>query len=65
MKAIVYDAPRRFTNREIETPRALGYLESGKVKVDGLVSHEIPLQDYDKALELAWARQEIKIAIIP
>jgi threonine dehydrogenase-like Zn-dependent dehydrogenase len=65
MKAIVYDAPRRFTNREIETPRALGYLESGKVKVDGLVSHEIPLQDYDKALELAWTRQEIKIAIIP
>jgi threonine dehydrogenase-like Zn-dependent dehydrogenase len=65
MKAIVYDAPRRFTNRKIETPRALGYLESGKVKVDGLVTHEIPLQDYDKALELAWARQEIKIAIIP
>jgi D-arabinitol dehydrogenase (NADP+) len=46
-------------------PRALDYLESGKVKVDELVTHEIPLQDYDKALDLAWARQGIKIAIIP
>jgi D-arabinitol dehydrogenase (NADP+) len=46
-------------------PRALDYLESGKVKVDELVTHEIPLQDYQKALELAWARQGIKIAIIP
>ena len=46
-------------------PRALDYLESGKVKVDELVTHEIPLHDYQKALELAWARQGIKIAIIP
>jgi D-arabinitol dehydrogenase (NADP+) len=46
-------------------PRALDYLESGKIKVDELVTHEIPLQDYQKALELAWARQGIKIAIIP
>jgi hypothetical protein len=29
------------------------------------VTHEIPLQDYQKALDLSWARQGIKIAIIP
>ena len=46
-------------------PRALDYLESGKIKVDELVTHEVPLQDYGKALDLAWARQGIKIAIIP
>ena len=46
-------------------PRALEYLENGKVKVDELVTHEIPLAEYSKALELAWARTGIKIAIIP
>ena len=46
-------------------PRALDYLESGKVKVDELVTHEIPLAEYGKALDLAWARQGIKIAIVP
>jgi hypothetical protein len=33
--------------------------------VDELVTHEIPLAEYSKALELAWARQGIKIAIVP
>jgi D-arabinitol dehydrogenase (NADP+) len=46
-------------------PRALEYLEGGKIKVDELVTHEIPLAEYGKALELAWARKGIKIAIIP
>ena len=46
-------------------PRALDYLESGKIKVDELVTHEIPLAEYGKALDLAWARQGIKIAIVP
>jgi D-arabinitol dehydrogenase (NADP+) len=46
-------------------PRALAYLESKKVKVDEIVTHEVPLEDYQKALELSWARQGIKIAIIP
>jgi len=100
MKAIVYDAPRKFQCRDIigveingafaeyiklradlvfpieklsirESvvidcfPRALDYLESGKLKVDEIVTHEIPLQDYEKALDLAFARKGIKIAIIP
>jgi D-arabinitol dehydrogenase (NADP+) len=46
-------------------PRALEYLESGKIKVDELVTHELPLAEYSKALELAWAREGIKIAIVP
>ena len=46
-------------------PRALDYLESGKVKVNELVTHEFPLKDYQKALELAWSRQGIKTVIVP
>jgi D-arabinitol dehydrogenase (NADP+) len=46
-------------------PRALDYLESGRVKVDELVTHEFPLKEYQKALELAWSRQGIKTIIIP
>jgi len=46
-------------------PRALAYLQSGKIKVDQLVTHEFPLKDYQKALELAWSRQGIKTVIIP
>jgi hypothetical protein len=33
--------------------------------VDEIVTHEIPLRDYQKALDLAFAREGIKIAIIP
>lgn len=46
-------------------PRALEYLESGKVKVDELVTHEVALKDYQKALDLAWARQGIKTVVTP
>lgn len=45
--------------------RSLAYLESGKIKVGEIVTHEIPLADYGKALELAWTRQGIKMALIP
>jgi D-arabinitol dehydrogenase (NADP+) len=45
--------------------RALAYLENGKIKVDEIVTHEIPLCDYQHALDLAWARQGIKTAMIP
>jgi D-arabinitol dehydrogenase (NADP+) len=45
--------------------RALAYLENGKLKVNEIVTHEIPLRDYQRALELAWTRQGIKTAIIP
>jgi len=46
-------------------PRALDYLESGKIKVNEIVTHEIPLKDYQTALNLPFAREGIKIAIIP
>jgi ROK family len=35
------------------------------LEVDELVTHEFPLKDYQKALELAWSRQGIKTIIIP
>lgn len=45
--------------------RALLYLESGKVKVDGVVTQEFALQDYGLALEALRSRQGIKSAVVP
>jgi hypothetical protein len=33
--------------------------------VDELVTHEVPLKDYQKALELARARQGINTIVVP
>jgi D-arabinitol dehydrogenase (NADP+) len=44
---------------------ALSYLEGGRIKVNEIVTHEIPLRDFGRALELAWARQGIKTALVP
>jgi D-arabinitol dehydrogenase (NADP+) len=46
-------------------PRALAYLESGKIKVNEIVTDEFALEDWPKVLEHAWARKGIKIAVIP
>jgi D-arabinitol dehydrogenase (NADP+) len=46
-------------------PRALAYLESGKIKVNEIVTDEYALEDWPKVLEQAWARKGIKIAVIP
>jgi D-arabinitol dehydrogenase (NADP+) len=46
-------------------PRALAYLETGKLKVNEIVSDEFELKDWGKVLEHAWARKGIKIALIP
>jgi D-arabinitol dehydrogenase (NADP+) len=46
-------------------PRALAYLESGKIKVNEIVTDEFALEDWAKVLEHAWARKGIKIAVIP
>ena len=46
-------------------PRALAYLESGKIKVDEIVTDEFALEDWPKVLEHAWSRKGIKIAVIP
>jgi D-arabinitol dehydrogenase (NADP+) len=45
--------------------RALAYLEGRRIKVDEIVSDEIPLSDYQRALELAWARKGVKTMIVP
>jgi D-arabinitol dehydrogenase (NADP+) len=51
---------------EIDTfPRAIAYLESGRIKVDEIVTEEVPLADFSRALEIAWARQGIKTALVP
>jgi D-arabinitol dehydrogenase (NADP+) len=46
-------------------PRALAYLESGRVKVNEIVTEELPLAEYQQALDLAWARKGIKTALVP
>ena len=46
-------------------PRALAYLESGKIKVNEIVTDEFALEDWPKILEHAWSRKGIKIAVIP
>ncbi len=46
-------------------PRALAYLESGKIKVNEIVTDEFALEDWAKVLEHAWARKGIKLAVIP
>ena len=46
-------------------PRALAYLESGKIKVNEIVSDEFELKDWGRVLEHAWSRKGIKIAVIP
>jgi D-arabinitol dehydrogenase (NADP+) len=45
--------------------RALNYLDNGRIKVNEIVTQEIPLKDWGKALDLAWKRQGIKTALIP
>jgi D-arabinitol dehydrogenase (NADP+) len=46
-------------------PRALSYLENGKLKVTEIVTDEFALEDWPRVLEHAWARKGIKIAVIP
>jgi D-arabinitol dehydrogenase (NADP+) len=45
--------------------RAVAYLENGKIKVDEIVTEEIPLPEYQRALDHAWARQGVKTALVP
>jgi D-arabinitol dehydrogenase (NADP+) len=45
--------------------RSLLYLESHQVKVDEIVTHEFPLEDFGLALQALKNRQGIKSAIIP
>ncbi len=45
--------------------RAVTYLETGAVRVGDMVTHEVPLADYGKALDMMKNREGIKIAVCP
>lgn len=45
--------------------RALEYLERGDVQVKDLISHQLPLEEYGKGLELVMNKQAKKIIIHP
>lgn len=44
-------------------PRAIAYLDSGRVNVKGMVTNVFDLKDYQKALDCAESRNFVKIAI--
>ncbi|KAI0694962.1 NADP+-dependent D-mannitol dehydrogenase [Cytidiella melzeri] len=46
-------------------PRAVAYLDSGKIKVAGMVTDVFALSDYQKALDKMNSRQAVKIAVKP
>ncbi|KAJ9121648.1 hypothetical protein QFC22_002268 [Naganishia vaughanmartiniae] len=46
-------------------PRAVAYLDSGRVNVKGMVTNVFDLKDYQKALDCADSRNFVKIAIRP
>jgi len=46
--------------------RALGVLRSGRVRTDGIITHEFPLDEYGRALEALRADPScMKAAIVP
>jgi L-iditol 2-dehydrogenase len=45
--------------------RALGLLSDGVIEASALISHRVPLQDTQKALEMVMAGEAIKVAIYP
>ena len=45
--------------------RALAYLENGRIRVSEIVTEELPLAEYQHALELAWAHKGVKTALVP
>jgi D-arabinitol dehydrogenase (NADP+) len=45
--------------------RAVTYLETGVVRVADMVTHEVPLAEYGRALEMMKNREGIKIAVCP
>lgn len=44
--------------------RALSLVESGKVRIDGLVDLQVPLEEADKAFQAAYTRESFKTVII-
>jgi len=46
-------------------PRAVAYLDSGKIKTEGIVTHVFGIDQYQEALDAMTSRKSIKIAITP
>ena len=46
-------------------PRAVAYLDSGKVNVKGMVTDVYKVEEYQQALDKMASRQALKIAIKP
>jgi threonine dehydrogenase-like Zn-dependent dehydrogenase len=59
MKAIRYNEPRNFRYR------ALRFIEQGRVTVDKIVSDELPLSEYGKALDGFRERRTVKTMLVP
>ncbi|KAG1793526.1 chaperonin 10-like protein [Suillus plorans] len=74
-KALVHWPPSKIFGDEITIigsfsqtycfPRAVAYLDSGKVKVKGMVTDVFKLEDYQLALDKMNSRKAVKIAIRP
>jgi len=43
--------------------RAIAYLDSGKVKVKGMVTDHFPIKDFQQALDKMSSRGALKVAI--
>jgi D-arabinitol dehydrogenase (NADP+) len=46
-------------------PRAVAYLDSGKIRTKGMVTDVFPLERYQEALDKMNSRGAVKIAIKP
>jgi D-arabinitol dehydrogenase (NADP+) len=46
-------------------PRAVAYLDSGKIRTDGMVTNVYSIEEYQKALDKMASRQALKIAVKP
>ncbi|KAG6899267.1 hypothetical protein C0993_011809 [Termitomyces sp. T159_Od127] len=74
-KALVHWPPSKIFGDEIKIigsfsqtfcfPRAVAYLDSGKIKTKGMVTDIFKLSDYQKALDKMSSRGALKIAIKP
>ncbi|KAI6131020.1 chaperonin 10-like protein [Pisolithus croceorrhizus] len=74
-KALVHWPPSKIFGDEIKIigsfsqtycfPRAVAYLDSGKVKVKGMVTDVYKLEEYQQALDKMSSRGAVKIAIKP
>jgi D-arabinitol dehydrogenase (NADP+) len=45
--------------------RAIAYLESGRLKTKGLVSHTFSIDRYEEAIKTLDSRESLKVAIVP